>query len=125
MDAETLSYFREVDAHVRTHYAQQSTTHAPDADDVTLPPLHVLVQNVLEEIRGRETEVVCDAECSRIIEAMLPHASGAVLEEFSYTCLKDDNLGIICTSYVYVSAMESIGYDVMVCNDTLPCGFLV
>lgn len=97
LDAETLSYFREVDAFVRTNYAQHSTT---PVDDV--PPIDDLIEKVFEEMRGREPEIICDAECSRIIEALLPHASSEKLEEFTQTCLRDDNLGIICTSYVFI-----------------------
>jgi hypothetical protein len=97
LDAETLSYFREVDAFVRTNYAQQSTAQKP-VDDV--PPFDDLIEKVFEEMRGREPEIICDAECSRIIESLLPHASPHKLGEFTQTCLRDDNLGIICTSYV-------------------------
>lgn len=101
LDAETLSYFREVDAFVKTNYAQQSRSQTP-ADDA--PPIDDLIEKVFEEMRGREPEIICDAECSRIIEALLPHASPDKLEEFAQTCLRDDNLGLICTSYVFCIA---------------------
>lgn len=102
LDAETLSYFREVDAYVRTNYAQQSTAQKAAQDQANILPIDDLIEKVFEEMRGREPEIICDAECSRIIEALLPHASPQMLEEFTQTCIRDDNLGIICTSYVFV-----------------------
>lgn len=101
LDAETLSYFREVDAFVKTNYAQQSRSQIPAGD---APPIDDLIEKVFEEMRGREPEIICDAECSRIIESLLPHASPDKLEEFAQTCLRDDNLGLICTSYVFCIA---------------------
>lgn len=85
LDEETLSYFRELDSHVKSL--------ADDGDEK-----EALVSNALSELHGRETEIICDAECSRVVEKLLPHATHAVLKDFCNLCIKDDNLGIICTS---------------------------
>lgn len=89
LDEETLSYFRELETHFK----------GIEGDD---EEKEILVSNVFDEINGRETDIVCDAECSRIIETLLPHASDAVLKGFAHNCVKDENLGIICTSYVFL-----------------------
>jgi hypothetical protein len=88
LDQNTLNYFREVDAHFK------GLTDDDQEDK------EILVQNVFEELGGREAEIVCDAECSRIVESLMPHASQQVLRDFSHNCLTGENLGLICTSYV-------------------------
>lgn len=92
LDEETLSYFREVE------------THFKDLED-NGEEKEILVNNVFEEVNGRESEIVCDAACSRVVETLLPHASKALLKEFARKCIEGDNLGIICTSYVILASM--------------------
>lgn len=94
LDGETLSYFREVDGHVQEQLRG-------DGDGEGGLSLERIVENVFEEMKGREAEIVCDAECSRIVERMLSHAPRHVIVGFAGACLKDDQLGIICTSYVF------------------------
>eukprot|EP00889_Picochlorum_renovo_P008035 jgi/Picre1/35065/NNA_002530.t1 len=65
LDSETQSYFREVDAHFKTLVEDGSSSEEQE----------ILIGNVFEEIQGREVDIVTDAECSRIVEALIGHAS--------------------------------------------------
>ena len=96
LDIETLSYFREVDAHVQE---QLAAVQGKNEGEEGL--LETIVENVFEEMKGKEADIVCDAECSRIVERMLSHAPRHVIVGFAGACLKDDQLGIICSSYVF------------------------
>eukprot|EP00890_Picochlorum_soloecismus_P000531 jgi/Picsp_1/1479/NSC_04957-R1_protein len=97
LDQNSLNYFREVDAHFK------GLTDDDQEDK------EILVQNVFEELGGREAEIVCDAECSRIVESLMPHASQQVLRDFSHNCLTGENLGLICTSGPFGShVLESL-----------------
>ena len=88
LDSETQSYFREVDAHFKTLVEDGSSSEEQE----------ILIGNFFEEIQGREVDIVTDAECSRIVEVLIGHASHAQLKQFAGICIKDDNLGLICTS---------------------------
>lgn len=85
LNDEILRYFQEIDAHFSL------------LDDEEAKSL--LVDNVLDEIRNQETEVVPDAVCSRVIEKLLPFATATALSSFVGRCLEGENLGLICTRY--------------------------
>ena len=48
---------------------------------------------------GRQAEVAADAACSRVLEGLLPHASGAALCAFVRGCVEGESLGAICTRW--------------------------
>jgi hypothetical protein len=83
VDAETLKYYEEIGSHFKTL----------DDDEEK----QVLAENVLAETEGKETEVVPDAACSRVVESLIPYASIPVLDKFLRGCIQEENLGVICT----------------------------
>ena len=83
LDEETIRYYEEVGGHFKT---------LEDAEEK-----QILADNVLSECEGREAEIVPDAACSRVLESVIPYASIEGLENFTRGCLKEDNLGLICT----------------------------
>jgi len=83
VNEETVTYFDEIDAHFRS---------VSDEEEKNL-----MADNVLGETAGRESEIVPDAVCSRVLEALIPHASPALVVKFIEGCILDDNLGVICT----------------------------
>jgi hypothetical protein len=52
----------------------------------------LLVNNVLEEIRGKELQVAGDPKCSRDIETLLAHGSAAHLISYLSACLESGDL---------------------------------
>lgn len=68
MEPETLAYLTEVSAHLAT---------LEDAEEREL-----LLNNVLEELEGKELRVAADAVCSRLLEALLAHAGPRHLSAF-------------------------------------------
>lgn len=83
LNQETLQYYREINAHFKS---------VTDEDEKQL-----MADNVFEETAGREVEIVPDAECSRVLEQLIPYASTEAFVRFIENCTKDDNLGMICT----------------------------
>jgi hypothetical protein len=83
VDAETLKYYEEIGTHFKTL----------DDDEEK----QVLAENVLAETEGKEVDIVPDAACSRVIEALIPYASIPALDKFLRGCIQDENLGVICT----------------------------
>ena len=85
LDAETLSYYAEIDGRI-AELGQE------DAEERSL-----LADNALGEAGGREAEVATDAACSRVLERLLPHASTEALCTFTKACVEGDSLGAMCT----------------------------
>ncbi|KAL4852677.1 hypothetical protein ACK3TF_006244 [Chlorella vulgaris] len=85
LDSETLSYYSELDGHLRSLGREES-------DDRQL-----LADNALAEAAGREAEVAADAACSRVLEALLPHAATQQLAAFTRGCVEGEGLGELCT----------------------------
>lgn len=56
-----------------------------------------MADNALGEAAGSEARVASDAACSRVLEALLPHASVAALAGFVGACVDGENLGATCT----------------------------
>jgi hypothetical protein len=61
VEPETLAYLTEVSAHLET---------LEDAEEREL-----LLNNVLEELEGKELRVAADAACSRLLETLLAPAA--------------------------------------------------
>lgn len=78
VDDETVGYLNEVSAHFKTLY---------DAEERSL-----LLDNVLEEVAGKEVEIATDAVTSRLLEALLAGASAAQLVQFMQAFADEDNL---------------------------------
>lgn len=57
----------------------------------------LLADNALAEAAGREAEVAADAACSRVLEALLPHAATQQLAAFTRGCVEGEGLGELCT----------------------------
>jgi hypothetical protein len=85
LDGDTLSYWRSM---------HDCFKQAKDDEDDTAP----ILQRVFEEMEGQEVDIVCDAECSRILEEFMRMAGPQELGRFASLCLKEDNLGLMCTS---------------------------
>jgi len=83
VDGDTLRYFTEIAEHIQTL----------DSDE----DKQLIADNALEETKEREQLIVPDAVCSRVLEALIPHASPALVVKFIEGCILDDNLGVICT----------------------------
>lgn len=83
MDAETSSYFAEIASHFQT---------LEDDEERGL-----VADNALGEAAGQEPRVAADAACSRVLEALLPHASVPALAAFVAACCEGENLGATCT----------------------------
>lgn len=78
VDSETVTYLTEVSEHFKTL-----------ADD---EERELLVQNVLEEVAGKELSIATDAVTSRLIEHVLTGASAAQLINFMRAFADEDNL---------------------------------
>jgi hypothetical protein len=85
VDADTATYFREIDGTLKT------------LDDDSEKRL--LADNVLEEAAGQEVEIATDAACSRVVEALIAHASLERQAAFLSKCVEGENLGGICTRW--------------------------
>jgi hypothetical protein len=83
VDAETLKYYEEIGTHFKTLDDEEEK--------------QVLAENVLAETEGKEVDIVPDAACSRVIEALIPYASIPALDKFLRGCIQEENLGVICT----------------------------
>jgi hypothetical protein len=83
VDKETLAYFQEIDSHLKSLEDEEEK--------------HLLAGNVLEGVLEKEVDVVTDAACSRVLEALLPWAGVPTLCAFAAKCLEGENLGTICT----------------------------
>ncbi|KAL4419124.1 hypothetical protein ABPG77_004516 [Micractinium sp. CCAP 211/92] len=81
LPAETLQYFEEVAGRLK------------ELDDDEERQL--LADNALGEA---DSGVATDAACSRVVEALLPHASTGVLATFAKSVVEGENLGAMCTS---------------------------
>lgn len=84
---DTSSYFREVAERLK------------DLDDDEERQL--LADNALEEAHAG---VAIDAECSRVVEALLPHVSTPNLCKFTKSCVEGETLGMMCTRWVAAAA---------------------
>lgn len=80
LPAETLQYFEEVAGRLK---------ELEDDEERQL-----LADNALGEA---DSAVATDAACSRVVEALLPHASTAVLATFAKAVVEGENLGAMCT----------------------------
>lgn len=80
LPAETVQYFEEVAGRLK------------ELDDDEERQL--LADNALGEA---DSGVATDAACSRVVEALLPHASTAVLATFAKSVVEGENLGAMCT----------------------------
>lgn len=85
LDQATLAYYKEI------HECMKNAFN--DNEEKVR-----IANNALEETRGREAEIASDSVCSRVIEALLPHAGPESLAGFLRGCVQGDNLGILCTS---------------------------
>ncbi|KAL4439741.1 hypothetical protein ABPG75_002742 [Micractinium tetrahymenae] len=81
LPAETLQYFEEVAGRLK------------ELDDDEERQL--LADNALGEA---DSAVATDAACSRVVEALLPHASISVLGTFAKAVVEGESLGAMCTS---------------------------
>jgi hypothetical protein len=83
LDQATLAYYKEI---------HECIKKADDNEEKVR-----VANNALEETRGREAEIASDSVCSRVIEALLPHAGPEALAGFLTGCVQGDNLGLLCT----------------------------
>ena len=83
LDQATLAYYKEI------HECIKATDDEEEKSTVA--------NNALEETRGREADIASDSACSRVLEALLPHASPESLAAFLTGCVQGDTLGILCT----------------------------
>jgi hypothetical protein len=83
LDDETLRYYAEIDKHFKELQEDEER--------------QLLANNVISDMQGKETEIVPDAACSRVLEALLPYTSNDVLDLFVRGCIQGENLGQICT----------------------------
>ena len=90
LNADTLEYYRGLHAAFRTALEQDEDEEATTT----------IIARCFEELGegGSEVDVVCDAEVSRYLEAFLNVADVEALAGFAAQCLKEDNLGLMCTS---------------------------
>jgi hypothetical protein len=85
VDSSTLAYFTEIDEHFKSLTDDEEK--------------HILADNALGEARGKEAQVATDAACSRVVEALIPHASTQVLCIYLSQCVEGENLAVVCTRY--------------------------
>ncbi len=113
LNADTLEYFRSMHAAFKSAQAQDNE------EEATTIILRTFEE--LEETSG-EVDVVCDAEASRILEEFLQASDPTLVAKFASLCLKEDNLGLMCTSSPFgshvletlldrVAAMSAAGAD--------------
>ena len=96
VDAETGAYFAEIAATFKA---------LPDDD----PEQRQLVaDSALGEAAGGEARVASDAACSRVLEALLPHASAPALAAFVGALCEGENLGATCTRWVSPLRLQSL-----------------
>ena len=89
LNADTLTYMREMHGHF---------TDAKETDDGDEGSTMAIIERVFEEMEEQEVDIVCDAECSRMLEEYVRAASPELLGRFASMCLKGDTLGLMCTS---------------------------
>jgi hypothetical protein len=85
LDESTVSYFTEVKGHFDALEDDEERGH--------------LVTNVLEEASGKELQVATDAACSRVLEALLPHAEPSSLLRFFKAFSVDGKLLTLASKY--------------------------
>ena len=89
LNADTLEYFRSMHALFKTAREQDNEEEAT-----------TIIARTFEELEegSGEVDIVCDAEASRILEEFLHASDPTLLARFASLCLKEDNLGLMCTS---------------------------
>ena len=89
LSADTLEYIRSMHALFKTAQEEENEEEAT-----------TIISRTFEELGegSSEVDIVCDAEASRILEELLNAANPTLLATFASLCLKDDNLGLMCTS---------------------------
>lgn len=78
VDSETVTYLTEVSTHLKTLMDDEERD--------------LLIQNVLEEVAGKELDIATDAVTSRLIEQLLAGASMAQLMQFMAAFADEDTL---------------------------------
>jgi hypothetical protein len=96
LDKETLSYYAEIDAHFKTLSDEEERQLAADA--------------ALAEAAERGPEVAADAACSRVLEALLPAASGSAVAAFTRACVEGEGLGLLCTRWELARGLQLCGF---------------
>lgn len=89
LNAETLEYIRSMHALFKTAREQDNEEEAT-----------TIITRTFEELEegSGEVDIVCDAEASRVLEEFLHASDASLLCRFASLCLKEDNLGLMCTS---------------------------
>ncbi len=89
LNAETLEYIRSMHALFKTAREQDNEEEAT-----------TIITRTFEELEegSGEVDIVCDAEASRVLEEFLHASDASLLGRFASLCLKEDNLGLMCTS---------------------------
>ncbi len=96
VDQETSSYFAEISNHFKA---------LEDDEEKQL-----VADNALGEAAGTEARVASDAACSRVLEALLPHASIPALATFMGALCEGENLGATCTRWDMPSTCRRCGF---------------